>query len=104
MMDGSTDLSGDEQEAVYVRISVKGFIIERFLGIGSPKSTTSKHLEELVITMLLTIYHKIKDWTGLKIHIIDKKGALESQPQVIKFTSGRRFSPGTPASSTTKTG
>jgi hypothetical protein len=38
-----------------------------------------------------------------------KKGALDSQPQVIKFTScllahGRWFSPGTPASSTTKTG
>ena len=37
-----------------------------------------------------------------------KKGALDSQLQVIKFTSclpiGRWFSPGTPASSTTKTG
>lgn len=51
MMDGSTDLSGDEQETVYVRISVKGSIVERFLGIGSPESTTSKHLEEFVIDM-----------------------------------------------------
>ena len=37
-----------------------------------------------------------------------KKGALDSQPQVIKFTSclsyGGWFSSGTPASSTTKTG
>jgi hypothetical protein len=42
-----------------------------------------------------------------------EKGALDSQPQVIKFTSdkvyqllvhGRWFSPGTLASSTTKTG
>jgi hypothetical protein len=38
-----------------------------------------------------------------------KKGALDSQPQVIKFINqllahGRWFSPGTPASSTTKTG
>ena len=37
-----------------------------------------------------------------------KKGALDWQPQVIKFTSClpncRWFSPGTPASSTTKTG
>ena len=37
-----------------------------------------------------------------------KKGALDSQPQVIKvyqlLTNGRWFSPGTPASSTTKTG
>ena len=42
----------DGQEAVYVHISVKGSIIGRFPGIGSPESTTSKHLEELVITML----------------------------------------------------
>jgi hypothetical protein len=37
-----------------------------------------------------------------------KKGALDSQLQVLKFTSllayGRWFSPGTPSSSTTKTG
>jgi hypothetical protein len=37
-----------------------------------------------------------------------KKGVLDSKPQVIKFTSYlahvRWFSPGTPASSTTKTG
>jgi hypothetical protein len=37
-----------------------------------------------------------------------KKGALDLQPQVIKFyqllAQGRWFSPGTPASSTTKTG
>ena len=36
-----------------------------------------------------------------------KKGALDSQPQVIKYqllAHGRWFSPGTPASSTTKTG
>ena len=35
---------------------------------------------------------------------ITKKCALDSQPQVIKFAHGRGFSPGTPASSTTKTG
>jgi hypothetical protein len=34
-----------------------------------------------------------------------KKGAFDSQPQVIKlFAHGRWFSPGTPASSTTKAG
>ena len=36
--------------------------------------------------------------------VIYKKGALNSQPQVIKFTHGRWFYPGTTASSTTKTG
>jgi len=39
---------------------------------------------------------------------ITKKGALDSQPQVIKFCQllahGRWFSPSTPASSTTKIG
>jgi len=38
----------------------------------------------------------------------NKKGTLDSQPQVIKayqlLAQGRWFSPGTPASSTTKTG
>ena len=33
-----------------------------------------------------------------------KKVALDSLPQVIKFTHGWWFSPGTPVSSTTKTG
>jgi histidinol phosphatase-like PHP family hydrolase len=36
--------------------------------------------------------------------INSKKGALNSQPQVIKLAHGRWFSPSTPASSTTKTG
>lgn len=52
MMDGSTDITGDEQEAVYVRMSYKGKPIERFLGIGSPVDTTSKQLEVLLLEML----------------------------------------------------
>jgi histidinol phosphatase-like PHP family hydrolase len=36
--------------------------------------------------------------------INSKKGALNSQPQVIKLAHGRWFSLSTPASSTTKTG
>ena len=48
-------------------------------------------------------------WRGFALSFVNyKKGQLDSQPQVIKFTSGlpkgRRFSPGTPAFSTTKTG
>jgi hypothetical protein len=38
------------------------------------------------------------------VYIYYKKCALDSQPQVIKLAQGRWFSPGTPASSTTKTG
>ena len=48
LLDGTTDISGDEQEAMYIRLSSKGKIIERFLGIGTPKSTSSKHLEEFI--------------------------------------------------------
>ena len=46
---------------------------------------------------------------GFAPHFVTyKKGALDSQPQVIKvyqlLAHGRSFSPDTPASSTTKTG
>lgn len=46
MMDGSTDISGDEQEVLYLRTSFKGQINERFLKIGTPESTCSKDLFE----------------------------------------------------------
>jgi hypothetical protein len=36
--------------------------------------------------------------------VLPKKGALNSQPQVIKLAHGQWFSPSTRASSTTKTG
>lgn len=52
LMDGSTDISGDEQEAIYIRFTQRGEIIERFLGIGTPTSTCSKDLEEFVVKML----------------------------------------------------
>lgn len=51
MMDGSTDLSGDEQEVIYLRVSTKGQVVDRFLGIGSPESTTAKDLEQFAISM-----------------------------------------------------
>ena len=34
MMDGTTDISGSEQETIYVRGVIKGKISERFLNIG----------------------------------------------------------------------
>lgn len=51
MIDGSTDISGDEQEVVYVRTSVNGKVIEQFLGIGSPQSTCSKDLIDFAVSM-----------------------------------------------------
>lgn len=44
IMDGSTDISGTEQESVYVRVSTNGRVEERFLGIGAPISSSSKDL------------------------------------------------------------
>ncbi|KAJ8303781.1 hypothetical protein KUTeg_018704 [Tegillarca granosa] len=52
MMDGSTDISGDEQEAIYIRFSNNWKVTERFLGIGSPESTRSVDLEQFVLQML----------------------------------------------------
>ena len=49
MMDGSTDISGDEQEALYIRTSHLGKPIERFLSIGSPNSTRSIDLESFIM-------------------------------------------------------
>ncbi|VDI01683.1 Hypothetical predicted protein [Mytilus galloprovincialis] len=51
MMDGSTDISGDEQEVLYVRTSVDGKVVEQYLGIGSPKSTSSLDLKEFAVNM-----------------------------------------------------
>ena len=48
LMDGSTDISGDEQEAIYLRVANKGRVTERFLAIGTPTSTRSRDLLEFV--------------------------------------------------------
>ena len=52
MMDGSTDISGDEQEVIYLRVAERGRVIERFLAIGTPTSTCSKDLLTFVTTTL----------------------------------------------------
>lgn len=49
IMDGSTDISGDEQESVYIQCSHRGKVTERFLHIGSPPSTCSKDLYQYLI-------------------------------------------------------
>lgn len=51
MMDGSTDISGDEQEAVYLRLSIDGKVVKRFLGLGTPRSTCSQNLKDFVLNM-----------------------------------------------------
>lgn len=36
---------------IYLRVSTKGQVVDRFLGIGSPESTTAKDLEQFAISM-----------------------------------------------------
>ena len=49
MMDGSTDIAGDEQETIYVRTTINGKVYTKFLCIGSPQSTCSSDLYEYVL-------------------------------------------------------
>lgn len=44
MMDGTLDISGEEQETIYVRCSNSGKVTERFLHIGTPESTCALDL------------------------------------------------------------
>ena len=48
LLDGSTDIAGDEQESVFVRCSNKGDVKVKFLLTGTPKSTTSHDLFEFI--------------------------------------------------------
>ena len=43
-MDGSTDISGDKRETIYLRTARKGVISQRFLAMGTPESICSKDL------------------------------------------------------------
>lgn len=51
MMDGATDMSGDEQEAAYIRFSEHGKVVVKFLGIATPSSTIAKHMQEFIVKM-----------------------------------------------------
>ena len=55
MMDGSTDISGDEQEAIYIRCSKDGRIEEKYLGLGTPESTCAKDLKTFVLDMFAAL-------------------------------------------------
>ena len=48
LMDGSQDISGKEQETLYLCYSHKGKVSLRFLTIDSPTSAASQHLFDLV--------------------------------------------------------
>jgi hypothetical protein len=43
------DISGDEQETIYIRTAMKGVVKERFLNISTPNSTKSLDLFENVM-------------------------------------------------------
>jgi hypothetical protein len=62
-----------------------------------------------ILFLVLNATFSVISWRPVLVALyITKKGALDSQLQVINFSSllahGRWFSPGIPASSTTKTG
>ena len=48
IMDGSTDISGHEQETLYVRLCVDGNPTLKFMSIGSPSSTKSCDLIQYI--------------------------------------------------------
>lgn len=51
MMNWSTDISGDDREALYLRLSINGQVVERFWGLGTPRSTCSQNLKEFGLNM-----------------------------------------------------
>lgn len=51
MIDSSTDISGDDQEALYLRLSINGQVVERFWGLVTPRSTCSQDRKEFGLNM-----------------------------------------------------
>ncbi|WAR27352.1 hypothetical protein MAR_013056 [Mya arenaria] len=49
LMDGSTDISGDEQETLYTRTAKVGVIAERFLNIATTNTTRYRDLMDHVM-------------------------------------------------------
>ena len=60
-MDGSTDISREEQETMFIRSARNGFVKTTFLKITSALSTTSDHLCELV--------RHVFEETGLEVEL-----------------------------------
>ena len=54
MMDGSTDISGDEQEAIYLRMAKDWKVTEKFLALGFLKCTCASDLNDLILDTLET--------------------------------------------------
>lgn len=48
-IDGATDISGDEQESIFIHFAQNGKLHQRFVQFVSPKSTTSEHIHKAVI-------------------------------------------------------
>ena len=51
-MDGTSDFMGEELESMYIRTSSRGIVSDNFLKLAAPKSTSSPHLHELVISTM----------------------------------------------------
>ncbi|XP_060083578.1 zinc finger protein 862-like [Ylistrum balloti] len=80
MIDGTTDISGDEQEAVYLRFYHEGAIYERFLAMGTPESTCSNHVYEFVVGTLKSNNIDTEKLIGMASdgasNMVGKKGGL----------------------------
>ena len=53
-MDGSTDVSGEEQESFYIRLSLAGRVYQRYLSVATPKTTTAQGIFDLLMIQLKT--------------------------------------------------
>ncbi|XP_056000656.1 zinc finger protein 862-like [Ostrea edulis] len=82
MMDGSTDISGDEQEALYLRFSLHGKVTERFLAIGTPNSTCAVDLESFLMKVFTDCRIDKAKLVGMgsdgASNMVGKKGGLSA--------------------------
>ena len=53
-MDGSTDVSGEEQESFYIRLSLAGRVYQRYLSVATPETTTAQGIFDLLMIQLKT--------------------------------------------------
>ena len=67
LMDGSTDISGSEQESMFLRTCIKGVPQTVFMHIGTPLSTSSENLHQFVkdVFKLKVSPESMKKFVGL---------------------------------------
>ena len=51
-MDGTTDVAGEEQQSLYLQLSVAGVVHQRYLCVATPENLSAKALYEMLIQQL----------------------------------------------------